>query len=295
MAANEVASPLLSSIGSLWTSGAASDLTVTCGAWSKQVHSCILVSQSDFFARACEGPFREARDRIIDLSGDDQAAAEAMLYYFYHGTYHAASTQQPHSLPRFHARVYFIADKYFVAPLTDLALANFKTGVLRSWHSEGFADAVQETYNNTTSRDHRLRIVIRETISNHAAAFFPSPPSGTKLEQMLANCPHFAADLVPVLSTALREQATTTDRLHMVGRAVREVRPVPELGDLADIGAEPSERLYRCPRCEDEFRVAIYDREFYTHGCSPATAGQHSRIVEDTHSGYAWRTQYAVQ
>ncbi|KAK3671417.1 hypothetical protein LTR78_008695 [Recurvomyces mirabilis] len=277
MAANEAASPLIRSIG------IAMDF------------SCILVSQSAFFARACEGPFREARDRIIDLRGDDQAAVEAMLYYFYHGTYHAASTQQPHSLPLFHARVYFLADKYFVAPLPDLALANFKIAVLRSWHSEGFADAAQEIYNNTTSRDHRLRIVIRETISGHAAALFPPPASGTKLEQMLADCPQFAADLVPVFSAALREQATTTDRLGMVGRAVREVRPVPELGDLADIGAEPSERLYRCPRCEDHFRVAIYDRDFYTHHCSPATVAQQSQVVSDTRSGYAWRTQYTFQ
>ena len=66
---NEGAPPLLRGIASLWTSGAASDLIVKCGVWSKQVHSCILGTQSDFFARACEGPFRVKYSSLIRYKG----------------------------------------------------------------------------------------------------------------------------------------------------------------------------------------------------------------------------------
>ncbi|KAL8734282.1 MAG: hypothetical protein Q9181_003249 [Wetmoreana brouardii] len=68
-------------------SGKYSDLSIICRDREFRVHRHILCTASKFFAAACDGNFKEARDSRIDLSEDDPDALERMLKYLYTADY----------------------------------------------------------------------------------------------------------------------------------------------------------------------------------------------------------------
>ena len=55
------------------------DLTIICQDRRYAVHRHFLCSRSHFFAGACRNPFREAEQRVIDLSKDDPETVDHML------------------------------------------------------------------------------------------------------------------------------------------------------------------------------------------------------------------------
>ncbi|KAF2459116.1 hypothetical protein BDY21DRAFT_267532, partial [Lineolata rhizophorae] len=63
------------------------DLTVTCGTDVYRLHKSVVCPRSDFFAKACEGNFKEGRDSVIHLDDDDGLAVRLMVYFFYHLDY----------------------------------------------------------------------------------------------------------------------------------------------------------------------------------------------------------------
>lgn len=97
---------------SLFENGKYSDLTVICGETTYRVHRAVLCSRSQFFAKACDGPFpvsrrsmpswpattnvpQEAQTGIINLSDADPQAVRLMLHYFYHLDYPHVGLHQP--------------------------------------------------------------------------------------------------------------------------------------------------------------------------------------------------------
>ncbi|KAF2732370.1 hypothetical protein EJ04DRAFT_337916 [Polyplosphaeria fusca] len=78
---------LMSALASLFQCGRYSDLTLTCGMKSYQVHRALVCSRSEFFEGACRNPFKESASGIIDLTEDDAEAVEHMVHYFYHLDY----------------------------------------------------------------------------------------------------------------------------------------------------------------------------------------------------------------
>ncbi|KAE8137929.1 hypothetical protein BDV38DRAFT_245915 [Aspergillus pseudotamarii] len=73
---------LLEALASLRCNPVYSDLTILCGQESYPVHKCIVCTRSDFFAKACDGKFKEASTREVILN-EEPALVKQMIEYFY--------------------------------------------------------------------------------------------------------------------------------------------------------------------------------------------------------------------
>ncbi|CAM1504940.1 Fc.00g025310.m01.CDS01 [Cosmosporella sp. VM-42] len=71
----------------LFTSGSYSDFVIKCGGDRYMVHRAIVCPRSAFFEACCNGKFKEAQSKEIDLPDDDPLAVKMMVQYFYHLDY----------------------------------------------------------------------------------------------------------------------------------------------------------------------------------------------------------------
>ncbi|KAK3646814.1 hypothetical protein LTR56_008301 [Elasticomyces elasticus] len=156
-----------------------SDLTVACGGLEWNVHKSIICIQSDFFAKACEGSFKEATEARIDLSDDDHRTVAAFLYFFYHGDYRAADTQsEDFSAVMLHVKLYVVADKYFSERLRQVSLS--KAGIRHD--------------------DSQLRALAVKVTKEHASSLFGVRKYSARFKEVAWNTPEFAADVARVLA-----------------------------------------------------------------------------------------------
>lgn len=65
-----------------------------------------------------------------------------------------------------HAKIYAIAEKYFVAGLKELAMEKFKAACTSSWDDAAFPVAVNIVYQTTPESDLGLRGVVLDTITS---------------------------------------------------------------------------------------------------------------------------------
>ncbi|KAF2807560.1 uncharacterized protein BDZ99DRAFT_447950 [Mytilinidion resinicola] len=82
---------LLDSLKGSFASSNYSDLIITCGSDSYNVHKMIVCSRCDFFARAVRFSVgKEAHDGKIDLPEDEPAIVKLLMQYLYEGEYDPA-------------------------------------------------------------------------------------------------------------------------------------------------------------------------------------------------------------
>ncbi|KAF1937280.1 hypothetical protein EJ02DRAFT_412596 [Clathrospora elynae] len=136
---------------SSFASGNYSDLIVTCGSDTYNVHKMIVCSRCDFFARAMKFSVgKESQDGIIELPMDDPATVKLLMQYLYECEYDPilppGSDLQVHAAPgkvkkdkksakikctglayqlMTHSRMYEIGDKYDVVGLKALSKEKF--------------------------------------------------------------------------------------------------------------------------------------------------------------------------
>lgn len=250
----------------LFASGNYSDVRITCGKKTWNLHRSVLCTQSEFFAKACNKVrsrsvdfstktlicAQDAKASDIDLSEHDVMVVGAMLYFFYHGDYITRShTSKTLSATMLHAKLYIIGDKYSIDHLQREALHKLKYEISNSWASDDFADAIAEIYASTTAkvagRDHELRQVVVEVAKEHAAAFFSNDHQYARFKVVVSSTPEFATDVRNAQPPAYDLIST----------------PKP-------LFRNPPATLsrYRCPNCGFYFQEALRDDQWYTHCCT---------------------------
>lgn len=142
---------------------------------------------------------QEARTGIISLSEDDPQAVQMMIHYFYHLDYphvfpdsEDLSEESPKLSPLvagslipvsdanigsnliIHARVFALAEKYYIDGLMALALTYFETEVIFHWDTDNFLQAAVVVYTSTPDTVRGMRDVVVETFDSHRSLLFSS-------------------------------------------------------------------------------------------------------------------------
>ncbi|KAG4261608.1 hypothetical protein FPRO03_11625 [Fusarium proliferatum] len=60
-----------------------SDVVIRCEGQELTVHSLVLFCHSDYFKRQLTGPWKESKDKIIEITDFDKDVVEAMLRFVY--------------------------------------------------------------------------------------------------------------------------------------------------------------------------------------------------------------------
>ena len=127
---------------------------------------------------------------------------EALLYYLYHGTY-CDPGNSPTDLPSIvlDARMFAIADKYFVKSLKTLIVEKFINHCRDQWNTPSFAQAVAEVY-ETAPEDSSLKEVVVTAVQYHVDELLTNMHDYTDFHKALREVPGFGADVLVALAGA---------------------------------------------------------------------------------------------
>ncbi|KAF4960388.1 hypothetical protein FGADI_1035 [Fusarium gaditjirri] len=91
-----------------------SDVVVRCNGQEFAVHSLVLLCHSDYFKKQLTGPWKESKDKAVEITDFDTHVVDAMLRFTYFFDYDIPPSTPP---VIFHAKVYQIGDKYGIETL----------------------------------------------------------------------------------------------------------------------------------------------------------------------------------
>ncbi|KAK5674689.1 hypothetical protein LTS10_012690 [Elasticomyces elasticus] len=206
------------------------DLTIKCGGMLWAVHKAVVCTQSSFFAKACDGSFKEAEEGVIALKEDDSAVVNGMLRFMYGLDYRSACEEHDSDYKAeyidgadscdgnlgfedngaecggfsqivFDVHIHNIADKYDLPGLATLAVASFQEHAEAEWNTEGFVDAAALVYTAAADREKQLRNIVFAVAHAHASSL-----TSEQHDEKQGFCK--MACTVPALSTALWKEAS---------------------------------------------------------------------------------------
>ncbi|KAI7199950.1 hypothetical protein D0869_05298 [Hortaea werneckii] len=185
---------LLNGLKRAFTSEEHSDLTIICQDRQWKAHKFLLCAQSEWFRKACAGPWKEGKEGTITLKEDDPQVIEAMLHWFYEYDYVTPQDQErPLVLD---LEVYIAAEKYLLPNLKRLAATKFEQRAEKDWKSNRFVGAIFGAYNCLPESDRVLKQKIARIVSKHRIDLF-HPVKGSETFKVLAvKVPEFGRDVL---------------------------------------------------------------------------------------------------
>ncbi|PYI07400.1 hypothetical protein BO78DRAFT_282698, partial [Aspergillus sclerotiicarbonarius CBS 121057] len=197
-----------------------SDLTIVCGDKTFPAHRCVVCPQSSYFARACDGNFKESCGNI-EIKDVKPILVEKTLQFLYTGDYTMKSDMpsstekfgQPSPLAspasqslsasfqtqtadfcpaRFHVGMYAQGTYFQVDALKAKAKEHFARAFLEG--PVTIAATVAEVYRSTVASDRGLRDVVIEKIMKFLPLLTAGPVPFIGVH-ILKQVPEFAVDL----------------------------------------------------------------------------------------------------
>ena len=110
-----------------------SDVTIKAGAREIRCHKIILCNKSEYFKSMCgpDSKFKEKNEQLIELVGDDERAAEALLRHLYNFTYAETEKAIGDFTTETHMHVVAAAQKYMLPALETSALDSLESAVAK--------------------------------------------------------------------------------------------------------------------------------------------------------------------
>ena len=127
-------------------------------------------------------------------------------------------------------RMYIIADKYFVAPLKDLAARKFNEGAKAWWNSRAFANAAAEVY-SSAAKDSFLKHSVVDVTRKHAQELLDPTKGYDAFLEVLNEVPELGKDVA----------------IALVSYTNQDEYICPICGSLFTIHSNAE--LFRCPHC----------------------------------------------
>lgn len=94
------------------------------------------------------------------------------------------------------ARVYFLADSFFLPGLKEFSLGKFRSKIAALWTDDELANSIAEIYENTVSEDDGIRAAIIDTVKSHCKELLTRQP----FLRLVEAGGSFALDLIRILS-----------------------------------------------------------------------------------------------
>ncbi|KAI7467862.1 hypothetical protein D0860_01894 [Hortaea werneckii] len=187
---------LLNGLKRAFASEEHSDVTIICQDRQWKAHKFLLCAQSEWFRKACAGPWKEGKSGRITLK-DDPQVVDALLHWLYNFDYGDYGNLQDHCCPIvLDVRVYAAADKYLLPNLKRLAAEKFEKHAKAEGESDGFVKAIQEAYDVVLESDRTLKKIIIDVASKHKLALLHPSKGSEFFKRLTAELPEFGKDLL---------------------------------------------------------------------------------------------------
>ncbi|KAF1967055.1 BTB/POZ domain-containing protein [Bimuria novae-zelandiae CBS 107.79] len=147
-----------------------SDITVKIHGTKLYAHRFVICVQSRYFAKAFQDKtFKEGNTGEISFDQDSPLAHWGVFEYLYTGDYsdnlNVEGLQDDPALLK-DPRVYYLAEKFFLEGLKELALSKLKDRLKKGWQSKIFPVCVEEIYAITSSSS-SMRVAVAKIAAEH--------------------------------------------------------------------------------------------------------------------------------
>ncbi|KAL8833634.1 MAG: hypothetical protein Q9170_004155 [Blastenia crenularia] len=183
--------PFVRGIRELSASLKASDLTISCGGDTFEVHRAIVCPQSDYFAQAAERLSKETLLNTITLSEESPMIIQRLVSFFYTGCYGQAmmNYNSPFFIHRtsivpkdgrhkeilLHIKMYGCGEKFGAPALKAIAEKRFKEAVTQQWPMREFPILVNAIYASTSLIYRGLRAIVLSICCEHIDEIITGP------------------------------------------------------------------------------------------------------------------------
>ncbi|ORY68320.1 uncharacterized protein BCR38DRAFT_406256 [Pseudomassariella vexata] len=136
------------------------DFELECESCTIPVHKIILCSQSELFSRVCNGKYQESEIGVYRMIDDSLTMVQRMVDYFYTGDYNdepSSKAEDGLSSLQVNARMFALADKYFVDDLMVLAAAKYAKALQDDPDCRRFLASVEDVFTLTPDSVKLLR------------------------------------------------------------------------------------------------------------------------------------------